>query len=168
MSKKKNDPGKLDAADRHLIKLLAEDGRRPVRELAQELNLSIPTVQSRLKRLISQEYIRIAGLVNTAKAQGTISAIISIRMEDSSKMANVLEELGKFKQVSWVTAVTGQYDFFAEVILTKGIESIFDFYVEEMSRLDGVATAESFMVTKTKRKWTILPPEIEGWLDKAP
>jgi Lrp/AsnC family transcriptional regulator for asnA, asnC and gidA len=164
VKKKITDPGKIDEIDRRLIKLLAEDGRRAVKELSIELNLSVPTVQSRMKRLIEQGVLKIAGLVNASKAGGTLIAIIGIRVEDVSKMARVLDQLAEFKQVSWATAVTGQYDIFAEVIITEGIESIFDFYVEEMSKLDGVTHSESYMITKTKRKWTLLPPDIEGWL----
>lgn len=163
--KKKN---QADAVDRQLIQLLARDGRRPVKELAGELNLSVPTVQSRMKRLIKDGVLNIAGLVDTFKTEGVLTAIIGIRVDEVGKMGDVLDQLGRFRQVSWAVAVTGQYDIFAEVIITEGIEGIFDFYVEEISKLEGVSHSESFMVTKTRRKWTLLPPDIQGWLQEAP
>jgi len=153
----------IDQLDRKLIQLLAENGRQPTRELADELEISIPTVQSRMKRLIANGVLKVAGLVNTFKTEGTLTAIIAIRVDDVSKMARVFDQLGEFEQVVWAAAVTGQYDIFAEVIITEGIEGMFDFYVDEISKLDGVTHSESFMVTKTQRKWTLLPPKLRGW-----
>jgi len=154
----------IDHTDRRLIQLLAGDGRKPVRELAEELDVSIPTVQSRMKRLINSGVLKVAGLVNTFKAKGTLTAIIAIRVDDVSRMAKVFDQLGEFERVVWASAVTGQYDIFAEVIITEGIESMFDFYVDEISKLEGVTHSESFMVTKTKRNWVLLPPELKGWI----
>jgi len=155
----------IDQIDRKLIQILAENGRKPTRELADELEVSIPTVQARMKRLIANGILKVAGLLNTFKAKGTLTAIIAIRVDDVSKMARVFEQLGDLDQVVWAAAVTGQYDIFAEVIITEGIEGMFDFYVEEISKLEGVTHSESFMVTKTKRKWTLLPQDLKGWLE---
>ncbi len=154
----------IDLIDKRLIKLLAEDGRKPARELARELDVSVPTVQSRMKRLMAQGMLKVAGLVNTFKTKGTLTAIIAIRVDDVSKMARVFDQLGDFEQVIWAAAVTGQYDIFAEVIITEGIGGMFDFYVDEISKLEGVTHSESFMVTKTCRKWTLFPPDLKGWL----
>jgi Lrp/AsnC family transcriptional regulator for asnA, asnC and gidA len=154
----------VDLIDKRLIQLLAEDGRKPAKEIATVLEVSVPTVQSRMKRLITRGVLKVAGLVNTVKTKGTLTAIIAIRVDDVSKMAKVFDQLGEFEQVVWVAAVTGQYDMFAEVIITDGIEGMFDFYVDEISKLEGVAHSESFMVTKTRRKWTLLPPDLKTWL----
>lgn len=154
----------IDIIDKKLIQLLGENGRKPAKEMAKALDVSIPTVQSRMKRLINSGVLKVAGLVNTFKTKGTLTAIIAIRVDDVSKMAKIFDQLGEFEQVVWVTAVTGQYDMFAEVIIADGIEGIFDFYVDEISKLDGVTHSESFMVTKTRRKWTLLPPDLKGWL----
>jgi len=154
----------IDLIDKRLIQLLAENGRKPAREIATALDVSVPTVQSRMKRLLAKGVLRVAGLVNTFKTKGTLTAIIAIRVDDVSRMAKVFDQLGEFDQVVWAAAVTGQYDIFAEVIITEGIEGIFDFYVDEISKLEGVTHSESFMVTKIRHKWTLLPPDLKGWL----
>jgi Lrp/AsnC family transcriptional regulator for asnA, asnC and gidA len=154
----------IDLIDKRMIQLLAENGRKPAREIATALDISVPTVQSRMKRLLTKGVLKVAGLVNTFKTKGTLTAIIAIRVDDVSRMAKVFDQLGKFDQVVWAAAVTGQYDMFAEIIITEGIEGIFNFYVDEISKLDGVAHSESFMVTRIRRKWTLLPPNLKGWL----
>lgn len=154
----------IDLIDKRLIQLLAENGRKPAKEIATALDISVPTVQSRMKRLLAKGVLKVAGLVNTFKTKGTLTAIIAIRVDDVSRMAKVFDQLGEFDQVVWAAAVTGQYDIFAEVIITEGIEGIFDFYVDEISKLEGVTHSESFMVTKIRHKWTLLPPGLKGWL----
>lgn len=156
--------GDIDTIDKRLIKLLSQDGRMPAKELAQKLDVSAPTVNSRMKGLIKRGILKVAGLVDTFKAKDILVAIIAIRVDDVSKMATIIDQLMEFKQVHWAVAVTGRYDIFAEVIVTEGIEWMFKFYADEMSTLDGVSHSESFMVTNTRRKWTLLPPDIQGWI----
>lgn len=155
----------IDNLDKQLIKLLSKDGRKPAKELAQELSVSAPTIHSRLKGLIKRNVLKVVGVVEPFKVN-VLVAIIAIRVEDLSKMPKIIDQLIAFKHVSWAMAVTGRYDIFAEVIVTEGIEGMFKFYVEEMSKLDGVSHSESFMVTQTRRKWISLPPDINGWDDQ--
>jgi Lrp/AsnC family transcriptional regulator for asnA, asnC and gidA len=157
----------IDAIDKQLIALLARDGRMPVKELAEKLELSAPTIHSRMKALIRRGILKIAGLVDTFKTKGILTAIIAIRVDDVSKMPKILDELINFKQVHWAVAVAGRYDIFAEVVITEGIEWLFKFYSEEMCKLEGISHSESFLVTNTRRKWTFLPPDIEGWIQAS-
>lgn len=154
----------LDAIDRQLIKLLAEDGRMPAKEIAKQLKISAPTVQSRLSAMIKRGILKVAGLVDTFKVKDTLVAIIAIRVDDNGKMGQVIEQLMAFDNIHWAVAVTGRYDIFAEVVVTEGIQWMFRFYEEQMSKIDGISHAESFMVTHTRRKWTLLPPSIKGWI----
>ena len=155
----------IDKLDKQLIKLLSQDGRTPAKELAKKLNVSPPTIQSRLKGLIQNGILKVMGLIDTFKFQNALVAIIALRIDEIEKMSKIIDQLIEFKQVSWAIAVTGRFDIFAEVIVTEGIQGMWKFYAEEMSKLNGVSHAESFMVTQTRRKWTVLPSDIEGWLD---
>jgi Lrp/AsnC family transcriptional regulator for asnA, asnC and gidA len=157
---------KIDIIDRQLIKLLSEDGRMPAKELAKKLEVSAPTVRSRLSTLIKHGILKVAGLLDPFKVEDILVAIIAIRVDDNAKMGKVIDQLMEFKNVHWAVAVTGRYDIFVEVIVTEGIQWMFKFYEEEMSKLDGIRHAESFMVTHTRRKWTQLPPNLKGWMPK--
>lgn len=154
----------IDIVDRQLIRLLSEDGRMPANEIAKRLNVSAPTVHTRLGALIKRGILKVAGMIDTFKVKDTLVAIIAIRVDENGKMGQVIDQLMEFENVHWAVAVTGRYDIFAEVVVTRGIEWMFTFYEEQMSQLDGVSHAESFMVTNTRRKWTVLPPRISGWI----
>ncbi|MCG8636124.1 MAG: Lrp/AsnC family transcriptional regulator [Desulfobacterales bacterium] len=159
---------KIDSIDREMIKLLSRDGRMPAKEMARKLEISAPTVQSRMASLIKRGILKIAGLVDTFKTSDTLVAILAIRVDDNGKMGEVIDQLMEFDNIHWAVAVTGRYDIFAEVIVTEGIEWMFRFYEEQMSTIDGISHAESFMVTNTRRKWTLLPPQIRGWTRETP
>jgi Lrp/AsnC family transcriptional regulator, regulator for asnA, asnC and gidA len=154
----------IDIIDRQLISLLSEDGRMPAKEIAKRLNVSAPTVHTRLGTLIKRGILKVAGMIDTFKVKDTLVAIVAIRVDENGKMGQVIDQLMEFENVHWAVAVTGRYDILAEVIVTQGIEWMFTFYEEQMSQLEGVSHAESFMVTNTRRKWTVLPPRINGWL----
>lgn len=154
----------LDIIDRKMIKLLSEDGRMPAKEIAEKLNVSAPTIHSRLSSLLKRGVLKIAGLVDPFKVKDTLVAIIAIRVDENGKMGEVIDKLMEFKNVNWAVAVTGRYDIFVEVTVTEGIEWMFQFYEEEMSKIDGISQSESFMVTHSRRKWTLLPPNIKGWI----
>lgn len=155
----------IDIIDRRLIKLLSQDGRMPAKELASQLGVSAPTVQSRLGSLIKRGILKVAGLVDTFKVKNTLVAFLAIRVDENGKMGEVIDKLMEFENIHWAVAVTGRYDIFAEVIVTEGIEWMFKFYEEQMSQIDGISHSESFMVTSTRRKWACLPPNIKGWVD---
>lgn len=159
------EPKGIDEIDRRIIKLLSQDGRMPAKEIAGKLSVSAPTVHSRLGALIKRGILKVAGLVDTFRVKDTLTAIIAIRVDDNGKMGEVIDHLMEFENVHWAVAVTGRYDIFAEVIVTEGIEWMFNFYEEQMSQIEGISHAESFMVTNTRRKWTLLPPNIKGWID---
>ena len=154
----------IDLIDKQLIKLLAEDGRMPAKEIAKQLKVSAPTVQSRLGALIKRGILKVAGMVDTFKVKDTLVAIIAIRVDDNGKMGEVIDQLMEFDNIHWAVAVTGRYDIFAEVVVTEGIQWMFKFYEDEMSKIEGISHAESFMVTHTRRKWTLLPPNVKGWI----
>jgi len=160
------DNKKIDDLDRQLIKLLSVDGRMPAKEIAENLNVSAPTIQSRVRSLIERGILKVAGMVNPFRVKDMLVAIIAIRVDDTQKMGRVIDQLMEFENVAWAIAVTGRYDIFAEVVVTEGIEWMFKFYEDEMSKLEGVSHAESFMVTHTRRKWTLLPPKIKGWISE--
>jgi len=46
----------------------------------------------------------------------------------------------------------GRYDIFVEVILVENMEALFIFHSEKLSKLDGVASSESFVIMNDKEQ----------------
>lgn len=147
----KND--RLDATDISLMRYLSEDGRMPVKELADKLQVTPPTIYTRIKNMLAAGVMKIVGQVDIFKVGNFQSAIVAININDDSKMEAIMDTLTSFDEVQWAVAVTGRYDIFVEVILEESMEALFTFHTQRLSKLEGVSSSESFVIMKTKNKW---------------
>jgi Lrp/AsnC family transcriptional regulator for asnA, asnC and gidA len=55
----------VDPLDNEIIRLLTEDGRMPIGDMAARLNVRSPTVRSRIKSLEGSGILKVFGLVDT-------------------------------------------------------------------------------------------------------
>ena len=65
--KEKNELIPLDSLDRKLLYLRTKEGRMPLDETTQNLDITAPTVRARMKDLIANGVLKIAGLVDVIK-----------------------------------------------------------------------------------------------------
>lgn len=163
MAQKNGDDGvatgssNLDSTDLLILRQLGVDGQTSAKEMAEKLSITPPTVYSRLKNLFGNGILKIVGLVDIFKVGHYQAAIVAINVSDDSKLMQIMEALDEFEEVQWSVSVTGRYDIFVEVILDGTMEALFDFHSEKLSKLDGVANSESFVIMKSKNKWFSLP-----------
>lgn len=158
-----NSKNLLDRTDKKLIKLLLEDGRMSVKKLAEHLGLTSPTVQSRMKNLIQSGILKVSGLVDTFKLDQITIVLVAICVEDDGELDLKLEQIASLPHVHCAYAVTGRYDIFVEVILTEGMQSLYEFMTTLLPGLGGIRDSESFVVMKTRKKWTMLPGNSNWW-----
>lgn len=147
----------LDALDKKLVRELTKEGRLPSGNIAERLDITPPTVRSRIETLVSSGVLRVAGLLDPFKLKGVNMALICISLERHQELDEKIEQISALPQVHWVAAVTGQYDIIVEVILSNVMRDLYSFLVEDLPRLGGIRASESFMIMKGKRKWVLLP-----------
>ena len=153
--------GKLDELDRELIYLLGKDGRMSVREIAEQLESTPPTIRSRIEGLTRSGIMRVAALINVFKARDLTTAIVGICVERHQELDEKTEQIANLKQVHWTANVTGRFDILAEVVLMDGMAGLYRFISEDMPKVGGIRSSESFMVMKSKNKWILLPQKDE-------
>ena len=156
---------KLDLVDKKLIHYLSKDGRMPVKDLVSELGITNPTLNSRLKHLLQSGVLKIAGLIDTFKIQNLNMAVVAARVKDDTRMSETLERISELNEVHSVYAVTGRYDIFIEVLIPGAIDSLYSFMSEKLPKLGNIASSESFVIMKSKKKWVLLPPKLMNWGD---
>lgn len=107
----------FDKTDRAILNALAVNARITVRELAQVLNLSAPSVAERMRRLEDRGIIEGYTIIVDAHAVGmTITALIRIRpMPGEAKRIGVM--LSETPEVIEADRVTGDDGFIAKVIV---------------------------------------------------
>ena len=147
----------LDQLDRRLMAALTEDGQRSAQVLAQDLGVTAPTVRSRLKALLKSGAMRMAALVDPFRVRGMTIALVGITLTSHKELGEKLDQIADLPGVNWAAVVTGRYDILVEIVLSEEISDLYRFLDQDLSRVGGIASSESFVVMKARRKWICLP-----------
>lgn len=99
---------KTDDLDYEIISLLQKDGRRPYKEIANDLGVSIGTIHNRISKLKKMEIINgFTVNINNEKLGYNLCFIILLRI-DGKHSAEVLEELKDRKEILSCFHITGE------------------------------------------------------------
>ena len=153
----------LDSLDKKLVRLLTEDGRIPVGDMAARLGVTAPTVRSRIKNLEKAGKLKITGLIDPFEHKDLITALIGLNILSYGKLDEILEKLANLDYVTWVAVVTGRYDVIAEVVVNGGMADLYRLTTDIIPQVGNVAQTETFVIMKSKRKWVCLPEGLQDW-----
>ncbi len=151
----------LDALDNKIIRLLGEDGRMSVGDMAEKLGVTAPTVRSRIKSLEENGMLKIYGLIDPYQHQGLTTALVGMNIRSYGKLDQILEKVANLDNVVWAGVVTGRYDILAEVVFTGGTAELYKFSVETISKIGNVKNSETFVMMKSRNRWVRLPEGVE-------
>jgi len=101
---------KIDKTDATIIQLLQKDGRMSNTKIAKHAGISETTVRYRMQRLIKEEYIEIAAVIDPMKLGNGIEGSIRIQA-DIKQMQQVSEALKRIPELFYVVRVSGNVDF---------------------------------------------------------
>ncbi len=118
----------LDAIDRAIIAALTENGRMTIRELADRIDLSSPSVSERIKKMEDAGAIRGYTVVVDPTVFGLgVEAHVRVRAlpGNVSKVAQLLSDTPEIVEAD---RVSGEDCFVAKVVVSdvKDLESIFE------------------------------------------
>ena len=134
---------KIDPTNIAIIKHL-RDGRKSLRKIAQKLSISENTVRSRVNLLIKEDVLEISGLMDPGAIPGHRLIMVGVKLE-TTDLVTKGKEFSQLKGVVWTSVVTGRYDLMLMVLFKKGF-GLLEFYTEEISRIAGVQSVETFVV----------------------
>lgn len=150
----------LDATDCRLAKLLSSDAQDSVNQLADKLQLSAPTVRTRLKSLIEKNILKIVGLLNLSERPELIAAIVGINANAQGHLDVLVKKMADLPFVTSVSIVTGRFDLIVEVLVAGDVQDLYRFTSELLPRVAGpgvISRSETFVVMKSQNKWVTLP-----------
>jgi Lrp/AsnC family transcriptional regulator for asnA, asnC and gidA len=151
----------LDSLDNEIIRLLTEDGRMPIGDMAARLNVTAPTIRSRINNLEESGLLKISALVDTSQHQELITALVGLNVRSHGKLDQILKKISRLENVTWAAVVAGRYDIFAEVVVTGGTEDLYRFTSEIIPKVGTVLKSETFVIIKSGQKWVRLPKAVE-------
>ena len=141
---------KLDSTDIRLINMLQEDCKRPIKELAVELNLSIAPVHERIKKIERAGYIkRYVAIVDLEKINRPLINFcsVSIIKHNTDYFEEFERQIRSMDQVLECYYVSGNIDFLLKVISTD-MKEYQDFILNKLSKLEMISNINSQFVMK--------------------
>ena len=136
---------KIDKTDIAIIKHL-RDGRKSFKQIADELSLAENTVRARANKLVENSVLDISGLVEYGSIPGHTLVFVGIKLQTMALMKKG-KEFSRLRGVVSVSVVTGQYDLILVVLLNEDF-GLLEFHAEEIARIKGVQSTETFVVYK--------------------
>jgi DNA-binding Lrp family transcriptional regulator len=149
----------LDPTDQRIAKLLSADAQASVNQLADKLQLSPPTVRSRMRALIDKSALKIVGLLNLSERPELISAIVGINANAQGQLDALSQRIAELPFVSSVSIVTGRFDLIVEVLVAGDVQDLYRFTSELLPRVADpgvISRSETFVVMKSRNKWVNL------------
>jgi Lrp/AsnC family transcriptional regulator for asnA, asnC and gidA len=137
---------KIDALNISIIRHLQE-GRKSYKVIAEDLSVSENTVRSRVSKLEDEGVLEIVGLVNPEAIPRHRVVMVGVKLT-TMNLVKKGEEFSRVRGVVSVSVVTGRFDLILVVLLKEGF-GLLEFYTEEVSRLEGVQSVETFVVYKS-------------------
>lgn len=147
----------LDALDYEIIHLLTEDGRMSTGEMAKKLDVSAPTIRSRVKILEKNGLFKVSGVVDPSRHQDMITALVAMNIQSKGQMDKIITDISQLPNVAWVGVVAGRYDIIAEVFCVGGQDELYQFTTETILKVGNVVRSETFIIMKSTQNWLHLP-----------
>jgi len=136
---------KIDTLNISIIRHLRE-GRKSYKLIAKDLGVSENTVRSRVNKLEDERVLEIAGLVDPEAIPRHRVVMVGVKL-NTMDLVKKGAEFSRVRGVVSVSVVTGRFDLILVVLLKAGF-GLLEFYTEEVSKLDGVQSVETFVVYK--------------------
>jgi Lrp/AsnC family transcriptional regulator for asnA, asnC and gidA len=151
----------LDKLDNEIIRLLTENGRMPIGEMAKKLNVTSPTIRSRIKNLEKKGLMKVSGVIDPNQHPQMITALVAMSIQSHGKMDQILEKIARLPNVVWAGVSTGRYDIIAEVICVEGKDELYRFTTNTILKIGNVVRSETFIIMKSRHNWLCLPEGVE-------
>lgn len=138
----------LDAIDLSLLKLLQQNARITVKELAEGVHLSTTPVHERIKRMensgVIEQYVT---LVNAAKVGRSLMVICYVSLRQHSKNAGdkFIKTILELNEVVECLTISGQFDFLLKVMVAN-MDAYYHFHVNKLSAIENVGNVQSVFV----------------------
>jgi Lrp/AsnC family transcriptional regulator, leucine-responsive regulatory protein len=128
----------LDEKDYAILRLLQENARLTVREIAATIHLSATPVHER---------IQYATLLDHRKLHKGIMVICYISLkEHNRKIAKVfIDSVTGFREVLECYNISGEFDFMLKIV-SENMETYHDFYLHKLSMVKGISHTQSIFV----------------------
>jgi DNA-binding Lrp family transcriptional regulator len=150
---------KVDALDKQILRLLAQNGRLPSSEIARTVAASERTVTNRVNSLIESGIISIIGVINEELFGYDVTADIYCQVE-TARQEEVAQAIAALPEVRYAAISFGEYDVVGQVV-SQSPTALHQFIAQKLAKIPGVQRVTTVVIPvilKDIQEW--LPPEL--------
>jgi Lrp/AsnC family leucine-responsive transcriptional regulator len=138
----------LDQKDLAILKLLQQNARMTVKEVAEKVNLSTTPVFERIKWMEETGVIKqYATLVDAAKVKKGLMVICYVSLKQHNKTAGTkfIKMIQEMNEVIECYNISGEFDFMLKVV-AENMDDYYHFHVNKLSEADNIGNVQSVFV----------------------
>jgi Lrp/AsnC family leucine-responsive transcriptional regulator len=138
----------LDSKDLAILRLLQENARVTVKEIADKVHLSTTPVHERIKRMEETGVIKqYATLVDHTKVKKGLMVICYVSLKQHSKEAGdkFIKTIQELNEVIECYNISGEFDFMLKVV-SEDMNAYYDFHVNKLSQIENMGHVQSIFV----------------------
>ena len=138
----------LDSKDLSILRLLQENARITIKEIAAKIHLSTTPVHERIKRMEASGVIKqYATLVDHTKVKKGLMVICYVSLRHHSKDAGnkFIRSIHALNQVIECYNISGEFDFMLKVV-AENMDDYYDFHVNKLSQIENMGNVQSVFV----------------------
>lgn len=143
-------PIELDKKDIEILRLLQENAKLTVREIASRIHLSATPVHERIRRLEKNGVIKqYAALLDNRMVNKGIMVVcqVSLKEHDKKTAQLFINAIMEFPEVIECYNISGEFDFMLKIV-ADSMEGYHQFFVNQLSEIKGIAQTKSTFVMK--------------------
>ncbi|MCX6332437.1 MAG: Lrp/AsnC family transcriptional regulator [Bacteroidetes bacterium] len=138
----------LDEKDLSILRLLQDNARITVKEIADQIHLSTTPVHERIKRLESNGVIKqYATLIDGTKVKKGLMVICYVSLNQHSKKSGgqFIKLINELPDVVECYSISGEFDFMLKIV-TEDMNSYYNFHVNKLSQADNISQVQSVFI----------------------
>ncbi len=138
----------LDEKDIEVLKLLQDNARMTVKEIAEKVNLTSTPVHERIRRLEESGVIKqYAALVDPSKVGKGLTVICYVSLKEHNKVAGTkfIKAVHALNEIVECYNISGEFDFMLKVV-SENMETYYDFHVNKLSQIENMGQVQSIFV----------------------
>jgi Lrp/AsnC family leucine-responsive transcriptional regulator len=143
-----DEPVPLDEKDKSILRLLQDNAKMTVREIAEKVHLSTTPVHERIKRMEETGVIlQYATLVNHSKIRKGLMAICYVSLKEHNKKSGsrFIKTINELPEVIECYIISGEFDFMLRVAV-ENMDAYYDFHVNKLGQVDNIGQVQSTFV----------------------
>ncbi len=140
-----------DKKDLSILKLLQQNARITVKEIAEKVHLSTTPVHERIKRMEESGIIKqYATLVDNTKVKKSLMVIcyVSLKQHGKNAGAKFIKVINNLNEVIECYSISGEFDFMLKVVC-EDMNAYYDFHVNKLSEIENVGHVQSIFIMGT-------------------